>query len=242
MTPRSNIRVRPFRPYDHKDVQRVVLESATRGDESPYRGAMKAVLTHPLICVAYAALLLDAVLLARGKNIVAGIIVATVIVVPVIHQVIRTTSPFVKFIQQALREDLGDIPKYYQSGGPGREWASEFWVAEVESSTHPGSWDIAGCIGLKQSDADPKAHVRRLFVSHHYRKRGIAGMLSRTVLEHAKAHGMRYLYLETTKAQPIAISFYEKQGWRRTVTRPGWPSQFGTGLVKVPLVFFELEL
>ncbi|KAF9010464.1 acyl-CoA N-acyltransferase [Hymenopellis radicata] len=220
MTPRSNIRVRPFRPYDHKDVQRVVLESATRGDESPYRGAMKAVLTHPLICVAYAALLLDAVLLARGKNIVAGIIVAT----------------------QALREDLGDIPKYYQSGGPGREWASEFWVAEVESSTHPGSWDIAGCIGLKQSDADPKAHVRRLFVSHHYRKRGIAGMLSRTVLEHAKAHGMRYLYLETTKAQPIAISFYEKQGWRRTVTRPGWPSQFGTGLVKVPLVFFELEL
>ncbi|KAF8916384.1 acyl-CoA N-acyltransferase [Mucidula mucida] len=242
MTSRSNIRVRPFQPHDHKDVQRVVFESATRGDESPYRGAMKAVLTHPLVCVGYAALLLDVFLLVRGKSIVAGIMAGTLIVVLVIHEVVRTTSPFLKFIKQALREDLGDIPKYYQSGGPGHEWASEFWVAEVESSTHPGSWNIAGCVGLKQSDADPKAHVRILFVSHHYRQRGIASILSRTVLEHAKAHRMRSLYLETTNAQPVAISFYEKQGWRRTVTRPGWPSQFGTGLVKIPLVFFELDL
>ncbi len=111
---------------------------------------MNAVLTHPLVCVGYAALLLDVFLLVRGKSIVAGIMAGTLIVVLVIHEVIRTTSPFLKFIKQALREDLGDIPKYYQSGGPGHEWASEFWVAEVESSTHPGSWNIAGCVGLSE--------------------------------------------------------------------------------------------
>ncbi len=68
--------------------------------------------------------------------------------------------------------------------------------------------------------------------SLRYGNLGIAKMLLQALVEHAKARG---LMSGTSMAQPAAVTFYEKHGWKRIPT-PGAPRYHGVGLVKVDLL------
>lgn len=96
--------------------------------------------------------------------------------------------------------DLADIPGWYQTG------AGQFWLAERD--------DLAvGTIALKDI-GDGAVALRKMFVRPEGRgPAGAASALLATALEHARAHGVREIWLGTTDRFLAAHRFYEKNGF-----------------------------
>lgn len=55
--------------------------------------------------------------------------------------------------------------------------------------------------------------VKRMYVSPGHRNRGLARALLTALVEHARAAGLRELWLETGTAQPEAIALYLSEGF-----------------------------
>ena len=55
--------------------------------------------------------------------------------------------------------------------------------------------------------------VGRLAVSPTHRRRGVAEMLMKTAITHAKANGLRSLKLFTSDFHKAATTMYMKRGW-----------------------------
>ena len=70
-----------------------------------------------------------------------------------------------------------------------------------------------GCGALRRLDA-ASAEVKRMYVEPASRGSGLATALLRTLEERARDRGWTTLRLETGPAQPDAIRFYEREGYR----------------------------
>jgi GNAT superfamily N-acetyltransferase len=70
-----------------------------------------------------------------------------------------------------------------------------------------------GCGALRRLD-EASAEVKRMYVAPASRGSGVATALLRTLEEKARARGWTTLRLETGPAQPDAIRFYEREGYR----------------------------
>jgi GNAT superfamily N-acetyltransferase len=70
-----------------------------------------------------------------------------------------------------------------------------------------------GCGALRRLDAH-SAEVKRMYVEPASRGSGVAAALLRSLEERAFARGWTTLRLETGPAQPDAIRFYEREGYR----------------------------
>jgi GNAT superfamily N-acetyltransferase len=70
-----------------------------------------------------------------------------------------------------------------------------------------------GCGALRRLDAG-SAEVKRMYVEPASRGSGVAAALLRSLEEAARARGWTTLRLETGPAQPEAIRFYEREGYR----------------------------
>lgn len=96
--------------------------------------------------------------------------------------------------------DLADIPGWYQTG------AGQFWLAERDGRA-------VGTIALKDI-GDGAVALRKMFVRPEGRgPAGAASALLATALEHARAHGVREIWLGTTDRFLAAHRFYEKNGF-----------------------------
>ena len=73
--------------------------------------------------------------------------------------------------------------------------------------------EAIGCGALRQLDAR-SAEVKRMYVEPASRGSGVAAALLRSLEEAARARGWTTLRLETGPAQPDAIRFYEREGYR----------------------------
>jgi GNAT superfamily N-acetyltransferase len=69
------------------------------------------------------------------------------------------------------------------------------------------------CGALRRLD-DHSAEVKRMYVEPAHRGSGVATALLRNLEEKARARGWHTLRLETGPAQPDAIRFYEREGYR----------------------------
>ena len=69
------------------------------------------------------------------------------------------------------------------------------------------------CGALRRLDATT-AEVKRMYVEPASRGSGVAAALLRSLEEAARARGWTTLRLETGPAQPDAIRFYEREGYR----------------------------
>lgn len=97
--------------------------------------------------------------------------------------------------------DLREIPDYYQYG------AGNFWLAfEGE--------ELIGTLALKDVGGGV-CSLRKMFVKKAWRgkDRGVASGLMRILLDQAKAHGVRAIYLGTVDVYRAAHRFYEKSGF-----------------------------
>ena len=80
----------------------------------------------------------------------------------------------------------------------------------------------AGCggaqlmAGTDESDGEPWAELKRMYVRPPYRRRGLGRLLLRHVEQHIAAQGVSIVRLEAGIHQPAAVALYEKQGYRQT--------------------------
>jgi GNAT superfamily N-acetyltransferase len=75
------------------------------------------------------------------------------------------------------------------------------------------SGDAIGCGALRRLDAH-SAEVKRMYVEPASRGSGVATAQLRSLEQQARARGWTTLRLETGPAQPDAIRFYEREGYR----------------------------
>lgn len=69
-----------------------------------------------------------------------------------------------------------------------------------------------GCGALRPIDEE-STELKRFFVDHTYRKRGIATQLLSFLEQYAEQQGNRIIRLETGAPQPEAIALYTKYGY-----------------------------
>jgi GNAT superfamily N-acetyltransferase len=97
--------------------------------------------------------------------------------------------------------DLADVGGAYQAGG------GEFWVARTGG-------EVAGTIAAIRT-ADDAVALRKMFVAAEHRGDGLAARLMETLVEWARAEGVRTIYLGTTAVMSAAHRFYAKHGFAR---------------------------
>lgn len=97
--------------------------------------------------------------------------------------------------------DLQDIGGFYLTGSGG------FWLALAGEQ-------VVGCIALKDIGSG-QAALRKMFVAESHRGAGpgVARRLLATLLAHARAAGVREIFLGTTAKFVAAHRFYEKNGF-----------------------------
>ncbi len=97
--------------------------------------------------------------------------------------------------------DLQNIPSFYQHG------AGNFWVATLNEK-------LVGTIALLDI-GNGQAALRKMFVAADYRGRefGVGAALLQTLMNWAKAQGLRQILLGTTDRFLAAHRFYEKNGF-----------------------------
>lgn len=97
--------------------------------------------------------------------------------------------------------DLKDVDGFYRKG------CGDFWVALDGNS-------VVGTIALVDI-GDKQAALRKMFVkaSHRGAEAGVARSLLERLLQHARGHGLREIYLGTTSRFLAAHRFYEKAGF-----------------------------
>lgn len=130
-------------------------------------------------------------------------------------------------ITAGAQPDLRDIPGFYQRG------AGNFWVAL-------DGGEVVGSIGLLDI-GNGQAALRKMFVraSHRGREHGVAAALLARLLEHARAKGLREIFLGTTDKFLAAHRFYEKHGFA-AVASDALPADFP--VMAVDSVFYALRL
>lgn len=130
-------------------------------------------------------------------------------------------------ITAADQPDLYDIPGFYLPGAGG------FWVARDGDA-------VVGTIALKQFGGDQGA-LRKMFVAPDYRgaPHRLGQVLLDTLIDHARARGLRRILLGTTEAFLAAHRFYERNGFVR-ITKDALPPDFP--LAPVDTRFYALAL
>lgn len=99
--------------------------------------------------------------------------------------------------------------------------------ADVEPGAKPTADDISVFLLARDSDGDPvgcgalrqldatSAEIKRMFVPHEHRRRGISRAVLAALEEAARDHGWTTLRLETGTLQHEAIGLYESAGYVR---------------------------
>ena len=121
------------------------------------------------------------------------------------------------YISSAIADDLNPaagMPATFMEG------SSHFWCAvdqRKDSSTHGA---IVGIVGVQALDADPHKtwpgpvmELRRMSVTAGARGLGIASALVKTLEDHARAHGIARVVLDTGTVMTGARRLYERCGY-----------------------------
>jgi GNAT superfamily N-acetyltransferase len=93
-----------------------------------------------------------------------------------------------------------------------------------------------GCVALKRLD-EHACEMKRMFVPHTARGRGVGRALATAIVERAREAGYREMYLDTSVRQTEAIDLYRDLGFEEVGPYYDVPEEM-TGW----LVFFRLEL
>ncbi|OGJ17911.1 hypothetical protein A3K73_02800 [Candidatus Pacearchaeota archaeon RBG_13_36_9] len=113
---------------------------------------------------------------------------------------------------QSVFEDLGNINKNYVL----------FYVAGDKNK-------VIGCAGLKIQRDIPR--IKKMYLLKAYRRKGIGQALLDKLIRYCETRGHKKIVLSTTPEMKGAISFYKKNGFRKTRENK-----------KKNMVFFEKRL
>jgi GNAT superfamily N-acetyltransferase len=120
------------------------------------------------------------------------------------------TDPVGLALRMAQRAELDE--RYgcddHEPGTPPSAGDIDVFLVAVDGS------DPIGCGALRRLD-ETSAEVKRMYVVPDRRGSGVAAALLRALEDSARERGWTTLRLETGPAQPDAIRFYEREGYRQ---------------------------
>ncbi|KAF8990822.1 acyl-CoA N-acyltransferase [Cyathus striatus] len=239
----SDLRVRLYKNADYEQVRDLYLVAMVYGPDSPARNALQTHPYKPSAYPSYALFLLGVMMLVIPQRF-SFLLNTTVSSRPGIAVIFFSIFTFfayryvlwnsyVTFFTGCLDKDLKDIAEHYEltplSPVDSEKSECECILGVEETIRNPAGalilQRVVGCVGIDTTTApsfapactasSTYAELRRMSVSPLLRRRGIAGLLLRTLLGHAKAVGLEKVYLHVTEYQPGAWKMYEKFGWRK---------------------------
>ncbi|KAF9463455.1 acyl-CoA N-acyltransferase [Collybia nuda] len=244
---KNGVRIRKFRASDLNGVRELFMLGMARGPGSPRRVALKESLLDWASCLAYLLVFSSVVLAAQypqWRTIGYSLLIGATTLFFTYRWMI--SESFIAYCNNSLKTDLADIANFYHMKPMDSDDKEElspvgpsgFWVVEREYTDGRES-EIVGCVGLDchLKDGNLRAELRRMVVSPHHRRLGIAALLIQQLVAHARQHRMTAVYLGTTQYQHAAIRMYQKFGWvesRRDFYREG--------TIKVTLLEYRLDL
>lgn len=89
----------------------------------------------------------------------------------------------------------------------------------LDTTGAPGA--VVGILTWRLEDEGRQAEIRAVAVMGPERGRGIGGRLLRQALDELQAAGVARAWLVTTNDNLVALSFYQRAGWRLAALRPG---------------------
>jgi putative acetyltransferase len=107
---------------------------------------------------------------------------------------------FEAYIEQALAEEIDQIPAYYAERG------GSFWVA-----TRNGR--VVGTFGLERALFEAM-ELRRMYVDAASRRAGIGRRMLRFAEDECRRRGVARLELSTAEIQDAALALYRSAGYR----------------------------
>ena len=75
--------------------------------------------------------------------------------------------------------------------------------------------ELVGCIGLRKIDNESSL-LSRFYVKKTERRKGIGEKLYQKVIEYARKHKFKDIYLGVDEVSKSGIGFYEKHGFKKT--------------------------
>ncbi|KAJ3568300.1 hypothetical protein NP233_g5800 [Leucocoprinus birnbaumii] len=218
--------LRLYHNTDNSAVQDLYLNAMMWHPQAPLRPFLKLVATTTTAKVLYA---ISALGLAMWTCYypVLGRVISLTGCAAVLLQLGLAFRMISSVVKQNLNDDLLDVSRHYrlvsasgdeanaqQEGRLETSGPRAFWVVEA---THKvtGRKELAGCAGLDfiEKYGKPEGELRRMVVSGHHTRRGVAAMVIKAAIVHAKAHNLPSIYLSTSSLQGPAIKLYEKHGW-----------------------------
>ena len=113
-----------------------------------------------------------------------------------------------KYVDNSLKDDMGDIPAHYLSNPK-----SNFWVAELDNQ-------LVGIVGIQPTDEVEEAELRRMSVSSSVRRQGIGRRLLETTEEFCREQGYRRICLSTVDMLKPALVMYRGNGYTTVKEEP----------------------
>jgi len=252
----TSIIIRPYRPEDSHDIQRLFLEGLQQGAGSLHatvnaRYSLYFRRTYFGFATGIAGLSIAIIEASRnaistigvnprwllwGSSVLSlGSLLATGVLAYSWRKLFLLVA---ERTQEIVEKDLADIVSIYKlrevEGGEGYEPTGPcgFWVALDGDQ-------VIGEIGLKSpcKGDETVGEVCRLNVDPRYRQRGVGKILMETVIAHARTSGLKALWLSTSEFHTAAVRMYQKSGWKLELTKNVW-------FVGIPskVVNFRMEL
>lgn len=106
------------------------------------------------------------------------------------------------------RPDIRNIPEVYQKVESG-----DFWIALDENN------QVVGTIALSDY-GEGVGFLQRFAVKKEFRKKGVGTKLFSHLIDFAKLHQYKEIFLSTSDRRKDAIKFYEKNGWEEVKEVP----------------------
>ena len=112
------------------------------------------------------------------------------------------------YVNQALKDDMADIPTHYQANGRGN-----FWVVESQDS-------VVGIVGILPTEKEDEAELRRMSVSSTVRRQGVGRLLLETTEDFCRDQGYRRIVLSTVDILQPTLAMYHKNGYTLVKVEP----------------------
>ncbi|KAJ7601052.1 acyl-CoA N-acyltransferase [Mycena floridula] len=240
---KKTVRVRTFRPADLDQVHKLYVYTMGTGPSSLYKDVLHFYLKSTPALIIYVLVSIGTILALQPHSLnsfgfpistsstrTLGLILASTFSFFLCLFLFSLRKKMMERLYESLQKDMKTIHDHYrlvEAGDGSKDWVSfgptGFWVAEVDKDD--GGYEIVGCVGLDAYSSPDltTAEVRRLFVSPHYRRHGIAASL----LGALKAHAQKYkktenpelahpqsLYLNTSHYNAAAVQMYKRTGWK----------------------------
>ena len=107
---------------------------------------------------------------------------------------------------QSFEEELSNPLKKY--GPPSGDLLLAYWEHE------PGSYQVAGCIGLTKMKEEEACEMKRLYVKPSFRKNKIGKLLVEDLLNSTKERNYKKMRLDTFVKLQAAVHLYQQFGFK----------------------------